>query len=264
MKTLTATDLLSFVSLIKAEEESVQYERDHFFMLFRGQPANEPLLPKIARDLKWIKEFQIPQRLKLRKLEEYMLQEFKRRGHPYLSNKPESNWDWLIHAQHHGMATRLLDWTENPLVALYFAVRDHNCKDRFEAVVWLMKIRNDEIIVPLKKLDPFNQKGTRVFRPSFVSRRLEAQNGWFSIHQYLDGKDHFVPLEKNSRFKSKLIKLLIPLRHASGILEDLDLCGINSATLFPDLDGVSDYINWKKGAVQCAKIRMPQEKINDL
>ncbi len=258
MKNLRASDLQKFISLIKDEEEPLRYKQDVHLVLFRGQPCDEPLLPKIARDLKWIKEFSLSPRIKGRQLEQYMLNEFKRRASPYLAQKPENDWDWLIHAQHHGLETRLLDWTENPLVALYFALLNSKFEDRSEGVVWLLKIKSDEAVVSRKGSNPFVQKNTVVFRPNFVSRRLEAQSGWFSLHRYLEIRDHFVPLERNKDFKDRLVKITVPRRHASSILEDLSLCGINAATLFPDLDGISKFINWKKGSVRYAKIEMPR------
>jgi hypothetical protein len=84
------------------------------YTLFRGQEQDWELIPKIGRvGFRNIGD---------ENAEQKMLDDFKRLSMPHLLRVPKNDWDWLALAQHHGMATRLLDWTTNPLVALWFAV----------------------------------------------------------------------------------------------------------------------------------------------
>src|SRR4030095_10118653 len=75
------------------------------FILYRGQPIDKTLLPKIARYV--VQDVD--------RVEREMLAEFQRRSLHLVNKHPDNLWDWLALAQHHGMATRLLDWSENPL-----------------------------------------------------------------------------------------------------------------------------------------------------
>src|SRR5687768_7525184 len=84
-------------------------------VLFRGQDCPDSLLPKIAR--------KDPKDDTTQK-EKKMLAELRRIGSGFLPQLDEDDWDLLARAQHYGMATRLLDWTSNPLCGIWFACRD--------------------------------------------------------------------------------------------------------------------------------------------
>jgi hypothetical protein len=73
--------------------------------------------------------------------EQRLFAEFRRRSAAYLDATNRDDWDMLAIAQHHGTATRLLDWTDNPLVALWFAVREGT--QQSDSVVWCFPFRRD-------------------------------------------------------------------------------------------------------------------------
>lgn len=91
-------------------------------VLFRGQSTDHPLLPTIAR---------LKHRRAILENEELIFAAFQRQAITFLNPVPDNSWDWLAIAQHHGLPTRLLDWTKNPLAALWFAVRKPGGKGRW-------------------------------------------------------------------------------------------------------------------------------------
>lgn len=247
-----------FVTFVEKEYKNNQSEERNALLLFRGQDVDMPLLPKLARELEIKNKLGISHltRYDFHSIEMMMLEEFKRRARPFLESEPDSECDWLSIAQHHGLHTRLLDWTENPLVALFFALI--NSEYGKNSIVWLLKIDKKAILKPNKELDVFNQDSTKIFRPNFVSRRLIAQSGWFSVHKYMRKMNTFIPLEKNSRFRKFLTKILILGDAKTDMIKQLDACGINSSTLFLDLDGLCGYLNWWSTIENLIYIQMPR------
>ena len=138
-------------------------------LLFRGEhDISKQLLPKISDVTN----------SDLISHEKELLLEFKRLARPYADNYILDNeWDLISLAQHHGLKTRLLDWTTNPLIALWFAFGRENIEIESRAV-WLLILKKSEI-ADTSVGSPLNQNRTKAFKPSHVSKRITAQSGWF-------------------------------------------------------------------------------------
>ncbi|MFZ6009046.1 MAG: FRG domain-containing protein [Bacteroidota bacterium] len=204
------------------------------FTLYRGQTLDKTLLPKIARyDLPDVEE-----------TEREMIEDFQRRSIHLIDYQPGNSWDWLALAQHHGMATRLLDWTENPLIALWFSMspklEDMNVD---YSVVWGFNAPKEDIVISTDDKDPFKGGVTKIFKPNHITKRISAQFGWFTIHKS-DSKKHFVPFEKNEQYSRKLFKIKIDSRCFAECKRRLHSFGINSASMYPDVDGLAKHVEW--------------------
>jgi len=203
--------------------------------LFRGQTNDYPLLPKISRK-NWKNDTVL--------VEKKMLKELKRTATPFLKSRITNDWDWLALAQHYGLATRLLDWTSNPLVALWFACINPTIQGE-HSFVWAFIVPNEMILESKKSKSPFDSGLTSVFKPNLIHERLVSQLGWFTLHKFSNKKNSFVPLEKNSNYKAHLISLRIPKGIRESMINQLNICGVNSSTIYQNMDGLCQHINWK-------------------
>ena len=211
----------------------LEKEDGHELILFRGQPKDESLLPKFARNH--------PKLRKVRSilLERRILADFKKRARPYLDFEVRSDWEWLALAQHHGLITRLLDWTKNPLAALWFTVKDACANEDEYGVVWRFIVQEKNLLDEKENPDPFDNSEVKVYQPEHIVKRLVAQDGWFTVH-----KARIAPLELEENLSDKLLKIKIPSKSFSRIRYHLDQCNINHASLFPDLDGLCEHMVW--------------------
>lgn len=212
---------------------------------FRGHAnSNWYLEPKLARNRGYLRN------------EVAMLKHFQQDAAPRLREKPDSQWEWVFLAQHYGLPTRLLDWTENPLIGLYFAVESNNA-DMDEPVDGALFELNPDSLnadttgenpdvimfghdVHLEHYLPGSTATKSRMGPiaAIAGRsfdRIIAQSGTFTITH----KDHRLD-ERNANYG--LQKIIIPASDKDFIREELADLNIRKSTVYPDLDHLAAYV----------------------
>lgn len=170
--------------------------------------------------------------------------QFQDIAHPFVQGEP-SKLEWLAIAQHHGMPTRLLDWTENLLIAGWFAIQNVESVAEFDLEGGKTKVKtNDPAIwvtrgIPTVRGDergaPFKIEQPRSYRPRHVSPRITAQRSVLSIHGD--------PTTEMNH--PEIWCFTLAARNFFMFKKRIDACGINERTLFPGLDGIAKDMAWR-------------------
>jgi hypothetical protein len=208
-----------------------------------------------------------------RELEAHILRNFIRYSRPHLPTAPVNEWEVLVAAQHHGVPTRLLDWTYSPLVAAHFATTDaHVGRDR---AVWRLDWQQVHRAFKLPKLALLIEDLARTFgsedkpftpwtlfdaanasegkkatvgadsrdfacmiEPPSLDARIIAQAAVFTLCS--DTSRSFDAFLESHGLASTLTKFVIPQAEAPRFRDQLDLVGIDERRVYPDLDGVAE------------------------
>lgn len=231
------SSLSEFLKIIEEKKSDEVKSGNDADFIFRGQNVDKPLIPRIAR---------LKPKGKLVRIEKLMMAEFERQIPPFTEHEPHDAWDLIALAQHHGLPTRLLDWTFSALAGLWFCVGSPpvHSKDNgkpLDGVVWVLKSASEDFLNFPTKETPYTSGRTRVFRPRIVTQRILSQNGLFTCHKRTsEGK--FVSLETNKAYKDRLIKIHIMGKNFEHLRDQLIANGVSNLALFPDLDGLTAHL----------------------
>lgn len=209
------------------------------------------------------------------KYEREILRDFKIALSSDSSFQTSSEIDWLFIAQHHGLPTRLLDWTVNPLVALFFAVEDFENQDDGCVVVlnpwtlnrasvdWQSVPTSDNELMSEYVLDLRATKIQRTprarqpmaFRPRSPFKRSVAQGGVFTVHGSNQSALEQLPFEQ-----MELHRVVINGRSKYGIVHQLNELAINKGTLFGSPDAIATSIRFRYSTKRLANLASVSNK----
>lgn len=234
--------LQTFANFIKEMTKNTEITCGH--VVFRGVlDIDFTLVPSIGRQSKYLAYQTDIEKIRF---EKELLQGFKFRTQSELKYQPNNEWEWLALAQHHGLPTRLLDWTISPLIAAFFATKPETKFDGSLAEYQsngfaiyalhyceYMNIHN----ICGQGISPYTYDGAGLFYTPIITNRISGQSDLFSIHP-VPTEDFSISFEDDDALWIK--KYVFPKEAFEDFQKSLFFLGIRQGTLFPDLDGFAN------------------------
>jgi hypothetical protein len=196
-------------------------------------------------------------------MEQHLLRNFRkyaRRG----DVQTDSVWNWLAVAQHHGLPTRLLDWTFSPQVAMHFATARLREYQR-DAVIWTVDFVRAHALLPKPLREEMEAESADVFTVEMLTRRAQTLEDFDALDDEpfvlffeppsLDDRivNQFAlfsvmscpesHLEDWLRAHPELVRrIVIPAELKWEVRDKLDQANVTERVLFPGLDGLSAWL----------------------
>ncbi|MGD9332457.1 MAG: FRG domain-containing protein, partial [Desulfobacterales bacterium] len=196
-------------------------------------------------------------------LERHLLRNFRKYAHRDVVER-DSVWHWMSVAQHHGLPTRLMDWTYSPFVAMHFALTNLE-KFHLDGVIWAVNYYKAHQLLPEKLRQALEQEGAHVFTVRMLSQQMESLGElpkmttapftiFFeppSIDDRIVNQFAFFSImsDPTARLDQWLArhpdigrKIIIPAGLKWELRDKLDQANISERVLFPGLDGLSGWL----------------------
>jgi hypothetical protein len=199
-----------------------------------------------------------------RELEEHIVRAFRRYAYsPDLHDY--SIWNWLALGQHHGLSTRLLDWTYSPFVAMHFATENPHHYDT-DGVIWAIHHVKTNRLLPQKLRDILEDEGTAVFSAEMLDRAAASLSAFDRLSDQ-PFVSFFEPPSLDARIVNQYAlfslmsdpaarldewlqehpdmyrRVIVPAKLKREIRDKLDNANITERVLYPGLDGLSRWLN---------------------
>ncbi len=195
-------------------------------------------------------------------LEKHLLRNFRK--YSQMEDEKKSIWNWLAIAQHHGLPTRLLDWTYSPLVALHFATNDFTTFNR-DGMIWAINYYDAKKYLPEPLKQIINEEGSHVFTAEMLDKAVKSLTQLRKLKTE-DFMVFFEPPSMDQRIVNQYalfsmmsnpdtllhrwlhstsiqhFRIIIPQKLKWEVRDKLDQSNINERVLFPGLDGLATWL----------------------
>ncbi len=257
-KTVVIDDMFGILGLLTEQRYRPDLNRFRCLHIYRGMPnANYRMLCSLKRNCKD----------KSRLLEPTILANFTKYAALEHPSMEESIWMQMVLGQHHGLPTRLYDWSFSPLTSLHFATSEHNLDDmnKNDAVVWRIDVDELHAMLPTKYQQAMTAAKTTVFslkmleeicsgpdeydrdmqgramlilEPPSIDQRIINQYSFFSIiPMEMDPVENFL-----NEHTEKTVKYIISKDIKWQLRDLLDQLNISERSVYPGLDGLSMWL----------------------